>query len=91
MIDQGTLLKIDAGVARSAFLDKRGFFAKASEQLHHVNVEYSDGSLQTLSAADFDSLSAKRQDKIRNAGSGVTIDGVEPGQSWWDRFTGCFK
>lgn len=88
MIDQGTIMKIDAGVARSAFLDRHGFFAKASETLHHVNVEYSDGSLQTLSAADFDSLSAARQEKIRNAGTGVTIEGVEPGKSWWDRFCG---
>ena len=91
MIDQGTILKIDAGVARSAFLDKHGMFAKESDTLHHVNIEYSDGTFQSLSLADFDSLSAARQEKIRNAGSGVTIQGVEPGTSWWDRFTSCFK
>jgi hypothetical protein len=91
MIDQGTIAKIDAGVTRSAFLDRHGFFAKECDTLHHVNVQFSDGSLLTISAVDFDSLSVKRQDKIREAGAGVTIAGVEPGQSWWDRFTGCFR
>lgn len=91
MIDQGTILKIDAGVVRSAFLDKQGLFAKEERTLYRVNVEYSDGSTGTLSASDFNALSVTRQDKIRNAGTGVTIEGVEPGQSWWDRFSGCFR
>lgn len=86
MIDQGTILKIDAGVTRSAFLDKHGFFAKEEDCLHHVNVEFSDGSMLTLSRVDFDSLTARRQDKIREAGVSVTVKGHEPGTSWWDRF-----
>ena len=91
MIDQGTLMKIDAGVTRAAFLDRHGLFAKEEDQLSRVNVEYSDGSAQSFTAAEFEQLNSTRQDKIRNAGVGVVVEGVEPGVSWWDRFRGCFK
>ena len=91
MIDQGTIAKIDAGVTRSAFLDRHGLFAKEECTLYRVNVEYSDGTAGAMTAAEFNSLNERRKDKIRNAGTGITVEGVEPGTSWWDRFTSCFK